>query len=119
MTDEQGPRAEPGPASGSQRDPSEDEAARQFREQQAIASAMMIGEEMRRESQAQLRFYAQRLGVFVFLLAVLGIIVLYAYARLKGDFNPLLGMLILGFTAAVGATVSYWAHVESRHASED
>ena len=91
-----------------------------IQEQQAIAAAMMIGEQMRRDQRAGVYFYAQRISLFVSGLAFMAMIMLYAYSRLsRGEFNPLIGMIFLGLIMAGGASVSYWASTEMRRAKED
>ena len=100
--------------------PGADDAPPSFQEQQAIASAMMIGEQMRRDSRSQAYFYTQRIALFISVLAFMAMIMLYAYARLRGgEFNPIFGLIFLGLIMAGGASVSYWAHAESRRAKED
>ena len=100
--------------------PGADDASLSFQEQQAIAAAMMIGEQMRRDNRSQAYFYAQRIALFISVLAFMAMIMLYTYARLKGgEFNPIFGLVFLGLVMAGGASVSYWAHAESRRAKED
>ena len=100
--------------------PGAGDASRKFQEQQAIAAAMMIGEQMRRDGRAQAYFYTQRIALFVSVLAFMAMIMLYAYSRLReGEFNPVLGLFFLGLLMAGAASVSYWAHAESRRAKED
>lgn len=91
-----------------------------IQEQQAIAAAMMIGEEMRRDQRAGVYFYAQRISLFVSVLAFMAMIVLYAYSRLReGEFNPVIGLIFLGLIMAGSASVSYWAWTEMRRAKEE
>ena len=91
-----------------------------FQEQQAIAAARMLGEQMRRDDRSQAYFYTQRIALFISVLAFLAMIMLYTYARLRGgDFNPILGVVFLGLIMAGGASVSYWAAAELRRAKED
>ncbi len=102
--------------------PGASDASRNFQEEQAIAAAMMIGEEMRRDDRAQTYFYTQRIALFVSVLAFMSMIMLYAYWRLKGgefNLNLKLGLFFLGLLMAGGASISYWAHAESRRAKED
>ncbi len=97
-----------------------DDAPPTFQEQQAIAAAMMIGEQMRRDGRAQAYFYTQRIALFVSVLAFMAMIMLYAYSRLReGEFDPILGLFCLALVMAGAASVSYWAHAESRRAKED
>ena len=80
----------------------------------------MVGEEMRRDNRVQVYFYTQRIALFVSALAFMAMFMLYTYSRLKGgDFNPILGLIFFGIIMASGASVSYWAHTESRRAKED
>ena len=106
--------------SGDSISPDSERASGSFQEQQAIAAAMMIGEQMRRDNRVQVYFYTQRIALFVSALAFIAMIMLYAYSRLRGgDFNPILGLISFGLVMAGGASVSYWAHAESRRAKED
>ena len=100
--------------------PGAGDASRNFQEQQAIAAAMMIGEQMRREGRARTYFYTQRIALFISVLAFMAMVMLYAYSRLRGgEFNPMLGLIFFGLIVAGGASVSYWAHAESRRAKEE
>ena len=117
MTDEQSKQGE---TSGDSVSPDSERAAGSIQEQQAIASAMMVGEQMRRDNRVQVYFYTQRIALFVSALAFMAMFMLYTYSRLKGgDFNPILGLIFFGIIMAGGASVSYWAHTESRRAKED
>ncbi len=117
LTDEQSKQGE---ASGDSVSPDSGRASGSFQEQQAIAAAMMIGEQMRRDNRVQIYFYTQRIAFFVSVLAFMAMIMVYAYSRLRGgDFNPILGLVFFGLLMAGGASVSYWAHAESRRAKED
>ncbi|MCH8204016.1 MAG: hypothetical protein IID09_02575 [Candidatus Hydrogenedentes bacterium] len=117
MTEEQSDERETAVGGGS---PGAGGTPPSFQEQQAIAAAMMIGEQMRRDDRSQAYFYTQRIALFISVLAFMAMIMLYTYARLSGgDFNPILGVVFLGLVMAGGASVSYWAHAESRRAKED
>lgn len=117
MTDDRSNQDE---TSGDSISPDSERASGSFQEQQAIAAAMMIGEQMRRDNRVQVYFYTQRIALFVSALAFIAMIMLYAYSRLRGgDFNPILGLISFGLVMAGGASVSYWAHAESRRAKED
>lgn len=117
MTNEESKQDE---VSGDSVSPGSGGAQGRLQEQQAIAAAMMVGEQMRRDNRAQVYFYIQRIALFVSVIAFMGMIIVYAYSRLRGgDFDPVLGLFLLGIVMAGGASVSYWAHVESRRAKED
>jgi len=89
-------------------------------EQQAIAAALMLGDQMRRENRSQVYFYVQRIGLFVAVLGMMGMVMLFGYTQLsKGEFNPMIGMILLGLVMAGGASTSYWGYVQSRHAKEE
>lgn len=86
-----------------------------LREQQAIAAAMMIGEEMRRSDRTQTYILTRRMGIFFAAMAVIGLVLLFGFARLAGDdFNPFPYMILLGLVAAGSAVAAYWGHAESR-----
>lgn len=86
-----------------------------IREQQAIAAAMMIGEELRRSDRTQMYVLARRVGFFTASMAVFGLVVLFGYARLAGDeFNPYPYMIVLGLIVAGSAVAAYWGYAESR-----
>lgn len=117
MTDEQSKQGE---ASSDSVSPGSGRVPGGLQEQQAIAAAMMVGEQMRRDNRSQVYFYIQRIALFVSVIAFMGMIIVYAYSRLRGgDFNPVLGLVLLGLVMAGGASVSYWAHAESRRAKEE
>ena len=86
-----------------------------IREQQAIAAAMMIGEELRRSDRTQMYVLARRVGFFMASMAVFGLVVLFGYARLAGDeFNPYPYMILLGLIVAGSVVAAYWGFAESR-----
>lgn len=96
------------------------EKASRFQEQQAIAAAMILGEQMRRDNRSQKFFYVQRIALFVSGLSFMAMVMLYAYSQLRrGEFNPLIGLIFFAFVMAGAASVSYWAYTEMRHAKED
>ncbi len=67
-----------------------------MREQEAIAAAMMLSEQMRREDRGTTYFYVKRIGLSVSALSLAGMIMLLAYTQLtRGEFNPTPGMVIL------------------------
>jgi len=107
--------------SSSKAAPSEgEEVASTFQEQQAIAAAMMLGEQMRRDNRSQKYFYIQRISLFASVLSFGAMIMLFAYSRLKqGEFNPLVGLIFFAFIMAGAASVSYWAYTEMRRAKEE
>ncbi len=91
-----------------------------LREQQAIASALLIGEEMRRSDRAQTYTLTFRLAVFVGVMMLVGLMVLFGYARIAGEsFNPYPYMIVLGVAAAGSAAVAYWGYAESRRAGRE
>lgn len=113
-------RSKQGEMSGDSVSPDFERAPGSLEEQQAIAAAMMIGEQLRRDNRVQIYYYTQRIALFVSVIAFMAMIMLYAYSRLRGgDFNPILGLIFFGLVMAGGASVSYWAHAESRRAKED
>lgn len=86
-----------------------------LREQQAIASALLIGEKMRRSDRAETYGLMFRLAVFVGIMMAVGLMVLFGYARIAGEsFNPFPYMIALGIGVAGSAAVAYWGYVESR-----
>ena len=126
MSDDQIQRQQPG-TDENQPAPPPDEArephgdiAQTMREQEAIAAARLVGEQMRREDRSTAYFYAKRIGLFVSALSLAGMAMLFAYTQLaRGDFSPTVGMLALAFLAAGGASLAYWAHTESKRSGDD
>jgi hypothetical protein len=91
-----------------------------LKEQQAIAAAMMIGEEMRRSDRAQTYLLTYRLAIFVGVLSLIGLVILFGYARIaRESFNPFPYMIGLGLIAAGSAVAAYWGYSESRRAKEE
>ena len=88
--------------------------ADELREQQAIAAAMLIGEQSRREERKQHIWLAKRLGFFIAAMSIFGLLILFAYSRIREDFRPTLGMLAIGGVGAVGIVAMYWAYTEQR-----
>ena len=90
-----------------------------LREQQAIAAAMMIGEEMRRDGRAQTYSITFRLAGFVGVMSLIGLVILFGFARLAGEsFNPFPYRIALGIIAAASAVAAYWGFTESRRAGK-
>jgi hypothetical protein len=114
-------RDKPAPAPPTERPP----AAAQLtpdalREQQAIAAAMMIGENMRRGDHAQTYKLTRRLAVFVGAMAVFGLVILFALTRFAGDsFNPYPYMIGLGLVASASAAAVYWGYAASKRRGDD
>ena len=88
--------------------------ADELREQQAIAAAMLVGEQLRREDRKQVYWLAFRLGTFAALMSVLGLLILFAYSRMREDFSPTFWMLVIGAAGAAGVVTAFWAYAEDR-----
>jgi hypothetical protein len=100
----------PGGADRPQRVPSDT-----LREQQAIAAAMFFGDEMRRDGRAQTNTITLRLAGVVGIMSLIGLVILFGFARIAGDsFNPFPYMIVLGIVAAGSAVAAYWGFTESR-----
>ncbi len=102
-----------GGAPGPTRDPRQ-LAPDELREQQAIAAAMLIGEQLRREDRKQVHWLAKRLGIFAAAMSMFGLLILFAYSRMREDFQPAIWMLMIGAAGAAGIVAAYWAYVEDR-----
>lgn len=86
-----------------------------LREQQAIAAAMIIGEEMRQSDRALMYVLTYRIAAFVGIMSVIGLVILFGFARIAGEsFNPFPYMIGLGILAAGSAVAAYWGYAESR-----
>jgi H+/Cl- antiporter ClcA len=86
-----------------------------LREQQAIAAAIMIGEEMRRSDRTHIYTLALRLGIFFVVMSFVGLVILFGLARISGDdFNPYPYMIVLGIVAGASGVAAYWGYAEAR-----
>jgi len=85
-----------------------------LREQQAIASAILLGEQLRREDRKQLYWLVLRLGIFSAAMSGFGLLILFAYSRMREDFSPTFWMLVIGALGGVGVVAAYWAYAEDR-----
>ena len=84
-------------------------------EAEAIAKITLMGEEMHRDVDDPIYFYAQRIGMFTLVLSVCGLAILLAYAMMsKGDFSPILGIILLVSVGMAGGLAAYWARKSSR-----
>ena len=91
-------------------------AAGRLTEQEAIAKAVRIGDEMRESYSTRIYSYVKRLGLFIAALSLLFLGMLWYYVRLsKGEFTGLLLtiLLLVGLVAGIGAAV--WAHMNSQN----
>ncbi len=91
-------------------------AAGRLTEEEAIAKAVRIGDEMRESYSTRVYSYIKRLGLFIAALSLLFLGMLWYYLRLsKGEFTAslLTILLLVGLVAGVGAAV--WAHMNSRN----
>lgn len=108
------------PQSPANEDAESSRIADAMREEQAIAQAMLMGEQARREGRSDLYFYAKRIGLFTVALGFAGLLMLFAYARISGgDFNPIPGMFGLGILTAGGAVAAYWAVTEAARSRDE
>jgi hypothetical protein len=88
--------------------------ADELREQQAIAAALMIGEQSRHEDRKQIYWITLRIGMLTAVISIFGLLILFAYSRIRQEFNPTLWMLFIGAVGAAGAAAAYWAYAEGR-----
>lgn len=89
-------------------------SAEELREQQAIAAAMLVGEQMRREDRKHVYFYVKRIGLFLFVFALFVLLILFAMWRVRPEFNPTAWMLVTAALGAGGIAAVYWAYAEDR-----
>jgi hypothetical protein len=89
-----------------------------LREQRAIAAAMLIGEELRREDRRQVYWYVKRFGVFIAGCSFFMLLVLFALWRVRPEFNPTFWMLTISAVGAAGVAMTYWAFAEDRRHRE-
>lgn len=89
-------------------------SAEQLREQQAIAAAMLIGEQMRRADRSHVFWYAKRIGFLAAGFAVFMLLMLFAMWRVRPEFNPMGWMLAMAAVAAGGIAAVYWAYTEDK-----
>jgi len=91
-----------------------------LREQQAIAAAQLVGEEMRREDRKRAMKLARRFVPLVAVFAVVLLLILFAYYRMAADdFNPLPWVLGIAVFAAAAAVLGYLGYVESNREDDD
>lgn len=96
------------------------EEKRKLTEQEAIAEALRIGEEMRRESDHHTAWYARRIGIAISVLGIALISMLFAYTVLdKSDSVPLLGMVATAAVIAVGVIVTWWGYTREKPGPKD
>ncbi len=107
------PERRPNPAQGD-RSHATRPSADELREQQAIAAALLIGEQLRQEDRKQVRWLAKRLGAFVAVMSLFGLLILFAYSRMREEYSPTVWMLILGAVGAAGIVATYWAYTGDR-----
>ena len=89
-------------------------------EEEAIAAAMRIGEEMRRESDHHAAWYARRVGIAISILGVALMSMLFAYTVLSKDASaPIFGMLITAAIIAGGVFVTWWGYTREKSDRKD
>lgn len=88
--------------------------ADELREQQAIAAAMLIGEQMRLDDRKQIYWYVKRFGFLLAGFAFFVLLMLFAWWRVRPEFNPTLWMLVTAAIGAGGIAAAYWAYAEDR-----
>lgn len=89
-------------------------SADELREQQAIAAAMLIGEQMRREDRKHIYWYVKRVGFLLAGFSVFVLLMLFAMWRVRPEFNPTAWMLVTAAMGAGGVAAAYWAYAEDR-----
>lgn len=89
-------------------------SADQLREEQAIAAAMLIGEQMHHADRTHVFWYAKRVGFLVAGFAVFMLLMLFAMWRVRPEFNPTGWMLAMAALAAGGIAAVYWAYAENK-----
>ncbi len=89
-------------------------SAEELREQQAIAAALLIGEQMRRDDRKHVYWYVKRIGFFLAGFAFFILLMLFAMWRVRQEFNPTVWMLVMAAVGAGGIAAVYWAFTEER-----
>lgn len=93
---------------------------RKLTEEEAIAEALRIGEEMRRESDSHAAWYARRVGIAISILGVALMSMLFAYTVLdKTDSVPIVGMLVTAAIVAGGAILAWWGFTREKSGQKD
>lgn len=88
-------------------------------EEDAIAKAIQIGEEMRRDSNTDIAWYAKRIGLGLFGLGFMLLLILIAYTIMnKSGERPVVALLFTGAIIAGGAITAYWGYTHSKGPSD-
>lgn len=91
-------------------------AAGRLTEEEAIAKAVRIGDEMRELYSIRIHSYVKRVGIFVAALSLLLLGMLWSYFRFSnGEFTAslLTILLFVGLAAGIGAAV--WGHMNDQN----
>lgn len=85
------------------------------KEQQAVAQALAIGQQMSRSNYQEVYYYGKRIGFFVGLLSIGGIALVAGYKMLNPEtFQPVPWFLGLTLTAVAGFGTTLWVIQKSR-----
>lgn len=85
-------------------------------EEEAIAKAVRIGDEMRELYSPRIHLYIERLGLFVAALNLLFLGMLWSYARLsEGEFRASLLTILLLVGLVVGIGTAVWARMNGQN----
>lgn len=96
------------------------EEKRKLTEEEAIAEALRIGEEMHRESDQHTAWYARRVGIAICVLGIALLSMLFAYTVLdkSGDI-PIIGLLFTAALTGAGGFVAWWGFTREKSGTKD
>lgn len=85
------------------------------REQEAVAAAMAIGNQVLEDDNQQVYYYAKRIGAFVSVLSIFGVVIIAGYMQLNRDeFNAIPWFVLTALVGLLGIATATWAHRRSK-----
>lgn len=84
------------------------------REQEAVAAAMAIGEQMRTQDDGPIIFYAKRIGMFIAILSTVALFMTSLLARVDVEFKAIPWFMVEALCMATGLGISIWAQRRSK-----
>ena len=89
-------------------------------EQEAIAKALLIGEQMRREDNSDIAWYARRIGIAISVVGFVLLLMLFAFTTMSKDAGiPIMGLLTTAAIIGAGAVTAYWGYSNSKKEPSD
>ena len=80
-----------------------------------MAAAMAIGNQVLEDDNQQVFYYAKRIGAFVSVLSIFGVIIIAGYMQLSQDeFNALPWFVFTTLVGLLGIATATWAHRRSK-----